>query len=152
MKLPNIFRDYHLQTFDTEKSDIKHLVMADDIICVIYTSDDGTCIVPFQRHPDQISAFTDADHKHITNQFPGIFYCPSYNPHNHSLIMVAAFEKPQTFISIEISSIKAGLATTHKQLFQGMVYEWDLDIPNCRGMIYNQLERMLMFFELKEYH
>ena len=61
---------------------------------------------------------------------------------------------PVKCISIEIPSIKgAGLTTTYKQLFQGesTIDGWDFDIPNCRAMIDNRLEKVFKMFELKEY-
>ena len=52
------------------------------------------------------------------------------------------YEWPQNFTSIAIPSIKAGLTTTHKRIFQGdfMIYDWVIDIPNYKGMIFNNLD------------
>ena len=52
------------------------------------------------------------------------------------------YEWPQNFTSIAIPSIKARLTTTHKRIFQGdlMIYDWVIDIPNYKGMIFNNLD------------
>ena len=114
----------------------------DGVICAIHSNDDNTYIVPFRRG-DQISNFSDDDGKPIINQLPSKFIWVDYNPHNNSMIMVEAnYEWPQKCTSIAIPSIKPGLTAAHKRIFQGdfNIYDWVIDIPNYKGLSFNNLD------------
>jgi hypothetical protein len=135
---------------------VTDLVIADDIICVVFSARfRHNYLVPFGRE-GKISPLRDDDGKPIILNYPVDIQYVYYNCNNNSLILVG-YDEPRPYLkilSVEISSIKAGQSNEYREIYaeEADSRVWDLDIPNCRGVIYNETQRVLKVFDLKEYN
>ena len=53
---------------------------------------------------------------------------------------------------MEIANIKIGQTHKYREIYAEKYVIWDIEIPNCWGMISNKKESLLNFFYLKEYN
>ena len=143
-KLPNSLWDYYLQAFAVDKR-VTDLVIADDIICVLLSAGDShACLVPFGRQ-GEISPLTDDDGNPIILNFPMDIGFVYYNCNNNSLILVGYPESlPKLkILSVKIASIKSAKTNEYREIYAEEDFgDWDFDIPNCRGMICNEAQRV----------
>ena len=151
-KLPNIFRDYFVELHDAALPgcDADFVIAGGDIVVI---NCDMMYIYPYRRDGG-FSPFTDEDGAKIVITKRNELVC--YNKHNNSLIIAEVNEESECtcIVSLGIESVKAGLTTEQITICpkdSNMIGDWDFDIPNCRGMIYNNRERLFKVFELKNY-
>jgi hypothetical protein len=123
-KLPNIFRDYHLQAYDpVVYGSAPEFVIAGDIIFVICKS---FYLLPF-RLDEEFSPLTDDRGSQIIITMRIKYAC--HNSNNNSLIIVAIDRESDwiSIVSMEIESIKAGRTTEQRNICpqDGKILNWE---------------------------